>query len=60
MTSRVLTKYSANVNAVDTYGNTPAHYASQYGNGEVLSFLLKFNPKLYIKNQDGRTPIDVA
>ncbi len=59
-TTRVLAKFAANVNAVDSYGNTPCHYASQYGNGEVLAFLLKFNPKLYIKNTEGKTPIDVA
>lgn len=53
-------KNKANVNATDAYGNTPTHYASQYGNGETLAYLLRFNPKLYIKNRERKTPIDVA
>ena len=56
----MLVKYKANLNAVDAYGNTPCHYSSQYGNGEVLGYLLKFNPKLYIKNHEFKTSIDVA
>ena len=56
----MLVKYKANLNAVDSYGNTGSHYASQYGNAEVLSYLLKFNPKLYIKNLEGKSAIDVA
>ena len=59
-TTKTLVKHKANVNTTDTYGNTPCHYASQYGNGEVLAYLLKFNPKLYIKNGESKTPIDVA
>ena len=52
--------YGADTNSIDSYGNTPSHYASQYGNAEVLRFLLENNPKLYIKNAESRTPIDVA
>jgi ankyrin repeat protein/tRNA A-37 threonylcarbamoyl transferase component Bud32 len=48
------------LNSVDNYGNTPTHYASKYGNKEALKFLLKYNPKLYIKNLKEKTPIDVA
>lgn len=48
------------INSVDSYGNTPTHYASKYGNSESLKFLLKYNPKLYIKNLKEKTPIDVA
>lgn len=48
------------LNSVDIYGNTPTHYCSKYGNCETLSFLLKHNPKLYIKNKKEKTAIDVA
>lgn len=48
------------INSVDWYGNTPAHYASRYGKGDTLSYLLKFNPKLYVKNLKNKTAIDVA
>lgn len=48
------------INSIDSYGNTPTHYASKYGNCDTLKFLLKHNPKLYIKNYKGKTAIDVA
>jgi hypothetical protein len=48
------------LNSVDIYGNTPTHYCSKYGNCENLKFLLKHNPKLYIKNKKEKTAIDVA
>ena len=48
------------INSVDWYGNTPAHYSSRYGKSETLCYLLKFNPKLYLKNLKNKTPIDVA
>jgi len=53
-------RHSADPNAQDSFGNTPCHYASQYGNADVLHYILKKNPKLYLKNNEGRTPIDVA
>lgn len=48
------------LNSIDSYGNTPAHYAAKYGNCKTLSYLLKFNPKLFLKNNKEKTPIDVA
>jgi len=48
------------INSIDSYGNTPSHYASKYGNWETLSYLLKYNPKLFLKNNKEKTPIDVA
>ena len=48
------------INWIDSYGNTPAHYAAKYGNTKTLMHLLKYNPTLFIKNNKEKTPIDVS
>ena len=51
---------SADADAKDIDGNTPAHFCSEYGHRDCLRFLLTKHPTLYAKNSKGKTPIDVA
>ncbi|CAL1282905.1 unnamed protein product [Larinioides sclopetarius] len=48
------------VNSSDDQGNTPLHYASQYGNIAVVKLLLDFGATYVAKNQQGKTPFQVA
>jgi ankyrin repeat protein len=44
----------------DIDGNTPVHFASGYGHKEIMSLLLAQKPNLKLKNNLGKTPIDIA
>jgi len=49
------------VNAVDTKGNTPLHYACKnkaYGNVKNIEILLEAGAKSNVVNRDGKTPAD--
>ena len=46
---------------VDDDGNTPLHIACLINNNvSALETLLKYNPPLLVRNNDGKTPLDVA
>ena len=46
----LLAKYKANINAVDTSGNSAIHYASAYGFIECLEYLLKLGADPNLEN----------
>lgn len=46
----------ADVNGVDTLGNSPLHWASQFGMADTARFLLSKGADATLKNGDGKTP----
>jgi ankyrin repeat protein len=50
----------ADVNAIDTQGDTALHGAAQKGDDQVVQFLVDHGAKLDIKDKKGRTPLDAA
>jgi ankyrin repeat protein len=49
-----------NVNEKDVKGWTPLHYASFNGNEECIKILLDYNANFNEKNNEGKTPIELA
>ena len=58
----LITKYNCNVNSVtDYYNSTPVHWASAYGQLNVIKSLYNTGKcDLFIKTKDGETPLDIA
>lgn len=48
------------VDAKDNFGNTPLHYSCQTSNSKLVSVFLKHKPRVDIRNNDGKTPLDEA
>ncbi|QLH41587.1 MAG: ankyrin repeat domain-containing protein [Coxiellaceae bacterium] len=48
------------INAVNNKGETPLHIASQVGDVESVSYLLTLGADVFIKNEDGKRPIDIC
>ncbi|KAF8777580.1 Poly [ADP-ribose] polymerase tankyrase-2 like protein [Argiope bruennichi] len=48
------------INDSDDLGNTPLHYASQFGNITVVKLLLDFGAIYIAKNKQGKIPLQVA
>ncbi|GBN55736.1 Tankyrase-1 [Araneus ventricosus] len=48
------------INTSDEQGNTPLHYASQFGNIAVVKLLLDLGATYVAKNKQGKTPFQVA
>lgn len=57
---RFLLKNGANPNVTDKDGNTPAHIAAKNGHFFILADLEEYNADFSIKNNDGKTPGDLA
>jgi ankyrin repeat protein len=58
-----LIEYGADINAKDTYGSTPLHWASRghhFEDGSVLRLLLKHGGDVNARNTDGFTPLHEA
>ncbi len=55
-----LIKMGADVNALSPKGNTVLHYAVFIHNPELVSLLLQNKADITIKNNDGKTPSDIA
>ncbi|XP_070189832.1 ankyrin repeat-containing protein DDB_G0279043-like [Littorina saxatilis] len=58
---KVLLEHGANI----SLGNkgtqwTPLHCAAFQGHGKVIMYLMDYNPDLFAKDSQGRTPIDFA
>ncbi|KNC79149.1 hypothetical protein SARC_08448 [Sphaeroforma arctica JP610] len=48
------------VDLADNYGDTALHHASEWGKVECIKVLLEHNAGFGVKNQKGKTPVDVA
>ena len=65
MTRVLANDFMANVDAIDTLGNTPLHYACQIENSHmalsITEILLRGKPKLHeAANKQGKKPQDLA
>ncbi|XP_018905298.2 ankyrin repeat domain-containing protein 27 [Bemisia tabaci] len=56
----LLASGETNINTQDVNGNTPLHYACMTNNVKLVETLLKYEPKLGIKNSFGQTPLDLV
>ena len=57
----LITKYNCNVNSVNNYNWTPVHRASLNGQLNVIKSLCNTGKcDLFIKTEDGETPLDIA
>lgn len=57
---KLLVHEGAQIDFVDNDMNTALHYASTQGFADIVDWILKKNPNLYIKNHRGRTAVDIA
>ncbi|MDD9899980.1 MAG: ankyrin repeat domain-containing protein [Alphaproteobacteria bacterium] len=55
-TVKKLIKWGADVNVVDTHGETPLHYAARAGFGRVVSLLLRAGADPGVADKRGNTP----
>lgn len=56
----LLLEHNADINARTVLGNTPLHYASQYGTTRMVELLIGAGADLNSKNNYGCTPFDVC
>ncbi|CAH1773089.1 unnamed protein product [Owenia fusiformis] len=58
---KLLLKHKGNPNKKDKLkGNTAVHYAAKEDNKECLEMLIQYGGRYNTKNNDGKTPLDVA
>lgn len=55
-----LIKNGANINNIDKDNDTPLMYCAQSGNLATVKFLLQYEPDLTIKNNSGKTALNIA
>ena len=48
------------INCRDVVGNTALHYAAQSGLKQCVEFLVAHDADLFIENNEGKTPCDLA
>lgn len=58
--AHLLIQYGADVNAITIYSDTPLFYAVSKTNLPLVSLLLKCGAKIDLKNDEGKTPYDLA
>jgi len=56
---KILQKHE-DINTVDTFGNTPLHYASMKRNINLMEALINNGAKINVQNNNGRTPLMVT
>ena len=54
---KALLAFGANVNVLDTLGNTSLHLAAGNGKIKILEILLNYDAKVNIRNKNGDTPL---
>ncbi len=59
-TVKLIVKYQADINKCDFSGWSPVYRCSRFNMPQVLSFLLKRGAKVNIKDNSGRTALDMA
>ena len=57
---RLLTRKDVDVNHMDGFGMQPVHYASLYGELEILKILLQFNIDINVTTKSGEYALDLA
>jgi ankyrin len=57
---KALVAKGADVNAANSAGMTPLHFAAQRGSDRIIEFLAAQGAKFDVKNKQGRTPADLA
>ena len=55
-----LMENGANPNAIDEYGNTPLHNATESGLDELVNTLIEKGADVNVANRDGNTPLNLA
>jgi ankyrin repeat protein len=58
--ARLFVEAGADVNARTEAGNTAMHYAAQTGANRMVEFLASHGARFDVKNNQGKTPLDVA
>lgn len=56
----LLIRYNSVINATDRWNFTPLHEAAQKGRTQVCSLLIIHGADVYLKNQEGQIPLDLA
>ena len=56
----LLDREEADMNLVDSYGDTAVHYACMYDQWKSLTFLIRRGADINLENGDGETPLDLA
>lgn len=57
--AQFLVRSGAQLNLPDCEGNSPVHYAARNGSKQLLEWLMGKNPDLGIKNNQGKTPLEI-
>ena len=52
--------HTISVLSIDNEGNTPLHTCSSHGRAQCVEALLSLNAPVLIRNNNGKTPVDVA
>ncbi|KAI8984656.1 ankyrin repeat-containing domain protein [Mycotypha africana] len=56
----LLIEAKARVNAKDSEGNTPLHYACEEGHGDCAVYLIQHRGNLDQLNSQGKSPLDLC